>query len=272
MTVILLHCSPRKWGLFFARRFSECIKCSFMHRKIHYLFQGYHRAVNHNRMFCGLPSKWHLEIIFSSALFTGLLCSLFSKTEIFNIMMCVSCNPFISKVLCMPISVRTWVLRKQRERGVFMQNTRAQIHFRDSLFVGKISISSCCSAGKETKKLLASVSTSASREWLLVEVAGIEPASCDGITPASTCLFRLQCLSSRNLAGGRAVLWLFHNSESRQMSMDKFIWPGRCRRCQPIAPVWGAASPHQAASAYSSFAVIVLIEFLRGQRSSSTCR
>ena len=40
----------------------------------------------------------------------------------------------------------------------------------------------------------------------LVEVAGIEPASCDGITPASTCLFRLQCLSSRNLAGGRAVL------------------------------------------------------------------
>ena len=41
--------------------------------------------------------------------------------------------------------------------------------FRDSLFIGKISISSCCSAGKETKKLLASVSTSASREWLLVE-------------------------------------------------------------------------------------------------------
>lgn len=44
------------------------------------------------------------------------------------------------------------MLRKQRERGVFMQNTRTQIHFRDSLFIGKISISSCCSAGKETKK------------------------------------------------------------------------------------------------------------------------
>ena len=56
-------------GFFFARRFSECIKCSFMHRKIHYLFQGYHRAVNHNRMSCGLPSKWHLEIIFSKAFF-----------------------------------------------------------------------------------------------------------------------------------------------------------------------------------------------------------
>lgn len=140
-----------------------------MHRKTHYLFQGYHRTVNHNRMSCGLTSKWHLEIIFSSALFTGLLCSLFSKTGIFNIMMCVSCNPFISKVLCMPGRVRTCVLRKQRERGIFMQNTRTQIHFRDSLFVGKISINPCCSAGKETKKLLASVSTSASREWLLVE-------------------------------------------------------------------------------------------------------
>ena len=44
------------------------------------------------------------------------------------------------------------MLRKQRERGVFMQNTRAQVHFRDSLFVGKISINPCCSAGKETKK------------------------------------------------------------------------------------------------------------------------
>lgn len=65
------------------------------------------------------------------------------------------------------------MLRKQRERGVFVQNTRTQIHFRDSLFVGKISINPCCSAGKETKKLLASVSTSASREWLLVEVAGV---------------------------------------------------------------------------------------------------
>ena len=84
-------------------------------------------------------------------------------------MMCVSCNPFISKVLRMPGRVRTCVLRKQRERGIFMQNTRTQIHFRDSLFVGKISINPCCSAGKETKKLLASVDTSASREWLLVE-------------------------------------------------------------------------------------------------------
>ena len=195
-------------------------------------------------MSCELTSKWHLEINFSAALFTGLLCSLFSKTEIFNIMMCVSRNLFISKALCIPRIVRTWVLRKQREGGVFMQNTRTQVHFRDSLFVGKIFINPCCSAGKETKKLLASVSTSTSREWLLVEVAGIEPASCDGITPASTCLFRLQCLSSRNLADERAVLWLFHNSESRQMPMDKFIWPGRYRRCQPIAPVWGAASPH----------------------------
>lgn len=69
------------------------------------------------------------------------------------------------------------MLRKQRERGIFMQNTRVQVHFRDSLFVGKISINPCCSAGKETKKLLASVSTSASREWLLVEQMGFEPTT-----------------------------------------------------------------------------------------------
>ena len=152
-----------------------------------------------------------------------------------------------------------------------MQNTRVQVHFRDSLFIGKISISSCCSAGKETKKLLASVSTSASREWLLVEVAGVEPASCDGITPASTCLFCLFCLSSRNLAGRQAALRLVH-LKSHPESMKKAYGPGRCRRHLPPAPVREVTSPHQAASAYSSFAVIGLIEFLRGQRSSSTCR
>lgn len=41
---------------------------------------------------------------------------------------------------------------KTERTGRFMQNTRTQIHFRDSLFVGKISINPCCSAGKETKK------------------------------------------------------------------------------------------------------------------------
>ena len=35
----------------------------------------------------------------------------------------------------------------------------------------------CDSATKDTKKLLASVSTFASREFVLVEVAGVEPAS-----------------------------------------------------------------------------------------------
>ena len=153
-------------------------------------------------MSCGLTSKWHLEIIFSSALFTGLLCSLFSKTEIFNIMMCVSRNLFISRALCIPGIVRTWVLRKQREGGVFMQNTRTQVHFRDPLFVGKISINPCCSVGKETKKLLASVSTSASREWLLVEPAGVEPASCDDLmttyyTLVPFLLFRVLTVSQR---------------------------------------------------------------------------
>ena len=107
MTAVLFTLQPSEVRAFFVLRFSECIKWSFVHRKIHSLFQGYHRTVNHNRMSCGLPSKWHLEIIFSEALFTGLLCSLFSKTEIFNIMMCVSCNLFISKVLCMLRIVRT---------------------------------------------------------------------------------------------------------------------------------------------------------------------
>lgn len=106
---------------------------------------------------------------------------------------------------------------------------------------------------------------------VMVEVAGVEPASCDGITPASTCLFCLFCLSSRNLAGRQAALRLVHLI-SRPESMKKAYGPGRCRRHLPLAPVREVTSPHQAASAYSSFAVIGLIEFLRGQRSSSTCR
>ena len=153
----------------------------------------------------------------------------------------------------------------------FIQNTLPEVQFRDSLFAAEISVNPCETATKGTKKLLAIVSTFASREFVLVEVAGVEPASCDGITPASTCLFCLFCLSSRNLAGRQAALRLVHLI-SRPESMKKAYGPGRCRRHLPLAPVREVTSPHQAASAYSSFAVIGLIEFLRGQRSSSTCR
>ena len=60
--------------------------------------------------------------------------------------------------------------RKQRETRFFIQNTLPEVQFRDSLFAAEISVNPCETATKGTKKLLAIVSTFASREFVLVEV------------------------------------------------------------------------------------------------------
>ena len=54
--------------------------------------------------------------------------------------------------------------------AVFIQNTLPEVQFRDSLFAAEISVNPCETATKGTKKLLAIVSTFASREFVLVEV------------------------------------------------------------------------------------------------------
>ena len=77
---------------------------------------------------------------------------------------------------------------KQRETGIFIQNTPPEVHFWDSLFVAEFSVKPCNSATKSTKKLLASVSTFASREFVLVEVRGVEPLSWSTPKQISTCL------------------------------------------------------------------------------------
>lgn len=163
------------------------------------------------------------------------------------------------------------MLTKQRKTALSMQSTLFQVRKCRSLFSGTVCAKRSQSAPNVNKTMRASLKDLVRRELEMVEVAGVEPASCDGITPASTCLFCLFCLSSRSLAGRQAALRLVH-LKSRPESMKKAYGPGRCRRHLPLAPVREVTSPHQAASAYSSFAVIGLIEFLRGQRSSSTCR
>ena len=50
------------------------------------------------------------------------------------------------------------------------QITLPEVQFRDSLFAAEISVNPCETATKGTKKLLAIVSTFASREFVLVEV------------------------------------------------------------------------------------------------------
>lgn len=151
-----------------------------------------------------------------------------------------------------------------------MQNTRVQVHFRDSLFVGKISINPCCSAGRETKKLLASVSTSASREWLLVEARGVEPRSWRNCPMFSTCLAWAFVFSRRLCA-----------MQTTAGAADLFFLAGGIRLPDaPGQPDVCASSRirHQgrdvtgyAASAYSVFAVTFLTDDLGGQRSSSAC-
>ena len=63
---------------------------------------------------------------------------------------------------------------KQRETRFFIQNTLPEVQFRDSLFAAEISVNPCETGPKGTKKLLAIVSTFASREFVLVEVTLFE--------------------------------------------------------------------------------------------------
>ena len=80
------------------------------------------------------------------------------------------------------------MVSKQRETGIFIQNAPPEVQFRDSLFAAEISVNPCETATKGTKKLLASVSTFASREFVLVEVRGVEPLSWSTPKQISTCL------------------------------------------------------------------------------------
>jgi len=74
------------------------------------------------------------------------------------------------------------------------------------MFAAEISVNPCETAIKGTKKLLAIVSTFASREFVLVEVAGVEPASQRGMMKTSTCLFHLQLFFVLRFANGQAIL------------------------------------------------------------------
>ena len=47
--------------------------------------------------------------------------------------------------------VRTWVGSKQRETGIFIQNTPPEVLFWDSLFVAEFSVKPCNSATKDKK-------------------------------------------------------------------------------------------------------------------------
>lgn len=91
---------------------------------------------------------------------------------------------------------------KTERRGRFYAKHTDSSPFQRFSVCGKIFINPCCSAGKETKKLLESVSTSTSREWLLVEPAGVEPASCNDLmttyyTLVPFLLFRVLTVSQR---------------------------------------------------------------------------
>ena len=59
----------------------------------------------------------------------------------------------------------------------------------------------------------------------MVEVAGIEPASCDGIAPASTCLAVHDCFSSRRVVARQTSLWLVRFL-SHSAATDKPTEPG----------------------------------------------
>ena len=80
---------------------------------------------------------------------------------------------------------------KQRETRFFIQNTLPEVQFRDSQFAAEISVNPCETATKGTKKLLAIVSTFASREFILVEVRGVEPLCRRNQVLTSTYLVRL---------------------------------------------------------------------------------
>ena len=73
----------------------------------------------------------------------------------------------------------------------FIQNTLPEVQFRDSLFAAEISVNPCETATKGTKKLLAIVSTFASREFVLVEARGVEPLCRHNLESTSTYLVRL---------------------------------------------------------------------------------
>lgn len=159
---------------------------------------------------------------------------------------------------------------KTERTGHFYAKHTGSSPFQRFSVCGKNLHKSLLFSRKGEKKLLASVSTSASREWLLVEARGVEPRSWRNCPMFSTCLAWAFVFSRRLCA-----------MQTTAGAADLFFLAGGIRLPDaPGQPDVCASSRirHQgrdvtgyAASAYSVFAVTFLTDDLGGQRSSSAC-